>query len=71
MYKIVFTLKEYLDSRQITRYWLSKNSGVSMSAVENIYKNKTRRIDFSTLEKICETLNCEISDILYLVKGDE
>lgn len=68
MYKIIFTLKEYLDSRQITRYWLSKNSGVSMSAVENIYKNKTRRIDFSTLEKICSTLDCEISDILHLEK---
>ncbi len=71
MCKIIFTLKEYLDSRQITRYWLSKNSGVSISAVENIYKNKTRRIDFSTLEKICSTLDCEISDILHLVKGDE
>lgn len=71
MCKIIFTLKEYLDSRQITRYWLSKNSGVSISAVENIYKNKTRRIDFSTLEKICSTLDCGISDILHLVKGDE
>lgn len=68
MYKIKFTLKDYIDSRQVTRYWLSKNSGVSMSAVENIYKNKTRRIDFSTLEKICETLECEISDILHLEK---
>lgn len=68
MYKITFSLKEYLDSRQITRYWLSKKSGVSMSAVENIYKNKTRRIDFSTLEKICSTLDCEISDILHLEK---
>lgn len=71
MCKIIFTLKEYLDSRQITRYWLSKNSGVSMSAVENIYKNKSRRVDFSTLEKLCGTLDCEISDILHLVKGDE
>ena len=35
---------------------LSKLSGISQNALNKIYHNKTKGIDFQTLDKLCEVL---------------
>ena len=58
------TLKEVLDSKGITRYELSKRTGIRFHIIDNYYKNKVVRYDSYVLDKICTALECDISDVL-------
>ena len=45
-------------------------TGISASALNNLCNNKTSSIQFSLIDKICDALDCEISDILKHNKSD-
>ena len=61
---IKLTLDKYLDSHGITRYELSKRTGIQFQIIDNYYKNKVVRYDSYVLDRICEALNCDVSDII-------
>lgn len=42
---------------------LSKLTGISQNALNKIYHNKTKGIDFDTLNKLCNILQCNSQDI--------
>lgn len=69
MIKVI--LNDTLKKRGKSQYWLAKESGISQSALSNMCANKTTRIDFSLLQKICNILDCEISDIIINEKDDD
>ena len=54
---IRLTVKEFLDSHNITRYELSKRTGVHFQIIDGYYKNKIVRYDSYILNKICEALD--------------
>jgi putative transcriptional regulator len=39
-------------------------TGISQSTLHKLYHAQTSRIDFETLDKLCEFLNVEIGDLL-------
>lgn len=43
---------------------VSEETGLSRNTISMLYNEKAKRIDFQTLDKLCECLNCEISDII-------
>ena len=53
-----------LETRNRTFYWLSKQTGISHTTLWRLKKGKALGINFVTLEKICEALECEPGDIL-------
>lgn len=57
-------LNETLKKMNKSQYWLSKETGISSSAINNLCNNKTTSINFSLLQKICDTLDCDVSDII-------
>jgi putative transcriptional regulator len=59
-------IKEILEKRGRTFYWLSKQAGVSHTTLWRLKKGKALGINFSTLERICQALECEPGDILKL-----
>lgn len=61
---MIIKLREALDQRNKSIYWLNKQTGIASSTLSRICNNKTTSIEFSVLDKICEALNCEVSDIL-------
>ena len=61
---IKLTIKEYIDKNGITRYELSKRTGIRFHIIDNYYKNKVVRYDSDVLNRICEALSCDISDII-------
>lgn len=67
---MIIKLREVLDRRNKSIYWLNKQTGIASSTLSKICNNKTSSIDFSTLDKICEALNCDVSDILESTKND-
>lgn len=60
------TLNELLDSKNISQNQLAKNTGISVNTLRNLSHNKTSRISFDILEKICICLNCDVGDVLYV-----
>ena len=64
-------LNKYLDEHSITRYQLEKLTGIKYLTIDNYYKNKVTRYDSYLLAKMCEALQCDISDIIELVKEPE
>lgn len=61
---IKVSIDEPLEERGRTFYWLSKETGISHTTLWRLKKGKALGINFVTLEKICNALECEPGDIL-------
>lgn len=62
---VKLTLDVYLDKKGITRYQLSKDTGIKFQIIDNYYKNKVVRYDSDILDRICKALDCSITDIVH------
>ena len=67
---IRLTLDKYLDTHGITRYELSKRTGISFQIVDNYYKNKVIRYDGYVLDRFCAALGCGVSDLIEYTEAD-
>ena len=47
-----------------------RRAGISYQIVDNYYKNKVVRYDSDVLNRMCEALSCDISDLLRYTKED-
>lgn len=56
-------LNETLTRLNKSQYWLSKETGIAASTINNLCNGKTSRIDFDVLDKICLALKCSVSDV--------
>jgi putative transcriptional regulator len=50
---------------------LEEKSGVSRQVLDRFEKNKSKRLDFETITKLCEFFECEVGDLLYLEDVEE
>lgn len=71
MSKIQLTLKEKLDKCGITRYELSKITGIQYQTIDHYYKNKVVKYDCFLLLRFCNALHCPISDLISIVWDEE
>ena len=53
----------------ISRYELAKRTGIQYQVIDNYYKNRVKRYDSYVLERICDALNCTISDVIEYKKS--
>ena len=61
-------LEKKLKELKISRYELSKRSGIQYQIIDNYYKNKVKRYDSYVLDRLCQTLDCDIDKIIEYVK---
>ena len=66
MCMLTIKLDKTLSQLGLSRYELSQKTGINYQIINKYYKNEAQRYDKYTLERICEALNCDISDILEL-----
>ncbi|MBX9719452.1 MAG: helix-turn-helix transcriptional regulator [Microbacteriaceae bacterium] len=59
-------LDELLEQRGMTLTRLSELVGVSVVNLSVLKNDRARAIRFSTLQAICEALDCEVGDLLVL-----
>ena len=62
--QVILVLESVLQAKNISRYELSKRTGIKYQTIDNYYKNKVVRYDRDILLKICLALQCEIGDIV-------
>jgi putative transcriptional regulator len=60
-------LRGLLEKRGMAQTELQARSGLGYSTINALYHEKTERIEFATLQKLCEVLECEVGDLLELV----
>lgn len=61
---IRLSLDKALEKYGLTRYELAKRTGIQYQIIDNYYKNRVKRYDSYVLERICDAMDCTISDII-------
>ena len=64
MKKIIINLDVVLAKRKMSLTELSQNRGITITNLSILKKGKAKAIRFSTLESICDVLECQPGDIL-------
>ena len=64
MKKIIINLDVVLAKRKMSLTELSQKVGITISNLSILKKGKAKAIRFSTLESICDVLECQPGDIL-------
>jgi putative transcriptional regulator len=61
---VIINLDVMLAKRKMSLTGLSEKAGITMANLSILKKGKARAIRFSTLNAICEVLDCQPCDIL-------
>lgn len=68
---IEVNLSVMLAKRKMSTTELADKVGITLANLSVLKTGKAKAIRFSTLEAICEALDCQPGDILEYVKEDE
>ena len=69
--KIVYKLDELLKSRKYPKLRLAKNAKLDYRTVLRYCKGDVKNIKIFILEQLCETLDCNVEDIIEFKKVDK
>lgn len=64
---IEIRIDHLLNEQGHTFYWLAKKTGISHTTLWRLKKDKALGINFVTLEKLCEALDCQPGDVLSFI----
>lgn len=70
MGRIIVTLEQYRQEHGISKYSIIKNCGVSATQLNSYCRNEITRVDLPVLARICDFLECSISDLLEYVPDE-
>lgn len=56
-------INEVLNLKGRSKYWLSKQTGMTAQNVGKLCAGQTKSIKFENIDAICTALECSISDI--------
>lgn len=68
---IIVNIDVMLAKRKMSVGELAEKVGITLSNVSILKNSKAKAIRFSTLEAICEALECQPGDILMYVKEED
>ena len=68
---IIINIDVMLAKRKMSVTQLSEKVGITMANLSILKNGRAKAIRFSTLEGICEALNCQPGDILEYTKEEK
>lgn len=68
---IIVNLDVMLAKRKMSMNELSEKVGITLANLSILKNNKGKAIRFSTLESICEVLECQPGELLEFVKEEK
>ena len=68
---IVVKLDDLLHDRRMTLTELADRIGMALANLSILKTGKARAIRFSTLEAICDALDCQPGDLLHFERAEE
>ena len=66
---IIVNLDQMMAKRKLSLTELSEKVGITMANLSILKQGHARAVRFSTLEKICEVLDCQPGDLLEFKKN--
>lgn len=60
-------LSKKLGELRMTQATLARITGIRPSTISDLYNEMAERVGFEQLDKICEALNCPLSEIIEYV----
>ncbi len=64
-------LCEVLGREKMTRKKLAELTNVRPNTIGDLYNENVKKIDLDLLSRICQTLHCDISDLLEYEEEEE
>ncbi len=61
---IINHLSRLLGERRMTQRQLAELTGIRPNAISDLYNDIAERFSFEQLDKICEVLDCDLSELL-------
>ena len=68
---IVINLDVMMAKRKMSLNELSEKVGITLANLSILKNNKAKAVRFSTLDAICQALNCRVEDILEFREEEE
>lgn len=68
---IIVNLDVMMAKRKVSSQQLAEKIGITQANLSILKTNKGKALRFSTLDKICEVLDCKPGDILDYVKKNK
>ena len=64
-------LSRLLGERRITQADLSRKTEIRAATINEIYHELAERVNLEHLDKICEALDCKLSDLIEYVPNEK
>ena len=64
-------LSRMLGEKRITQAELARQTGIRPSTIKDIYNEMTERLNINHLDRICEYLNCDITDLIEYIPNKQ
>jgi len=48
-----------------------EKTGLSRGTISSLYNEKSKRIDYNTILKLCELFSCDLNELLYIESDDD
>jgi DNA-binding Xre family transcriptional regulator len=61
---VYLNIEAILKEKGKSKYWFMKEMGNSYTNLNKLYKSSVKQIRFSTLERLCEVLDCDFNTLL-------
>ena len=68
---IVINLDVMMAKRKMSLNELSEKVGITLANLSILKNNKAKAVRFSTLDAICQALDCQVGDIIEFVPNEE
>jgi putative transcriptional regulator len=62
-----FRLREFLDGKNLSQSDAQRLTGLAYSTINEMCNNRTRRIDFDTIDVLCSALGCSVAELIEYV----
>ena len=66
--RVIFKIEQVLEDKDISKNKLEKEASLQRTQLNSYCNNKVKRVDLTTIAKICYVLDCEIEDIMEYVR---
>ena len=64
-------LSRILGEKRITQAELARQTGIRPSTISDIYNEMTERLNIEYLDRICEYLDCSITDFIEYIPNKQ
>ena len=68
--KIIITLDDYRKTHNISKYRICRACNLQQTQLNAYCNNKLARVDLDVLTRICDFMECDLSDILKYIPPD-